>query len=108
MQISIQTTKSKRSKRLSFNFLKANTTNGIAQNFSNVWIPQFTYSITHNIEQVNFNLFVKKEDSPLLNGGLDLLHPKGSNSIIAWFLLKYKKVKVSLYNIHLFHYSREL
>ena len=69
--------------RLSFNFLKANTTNGIAQNFSNVWIPQFTYSITHNIEQVNFNLFVKKEDTPLLNGGLDLLHPKGSNSIIA-------------------------
>ena len=64
--------------RLSFNFLKnEDVKNGIAQNHSNIWIPKFTYSITHDLEKVNYDLFVTKGDGPLLNGGLNLLHPKG-------------------------------
>ena len=65
--------------RLSFNFLKnGKDKNGIAQNHSSVWIPKFTYSITHELEKVNYDLFVTRKQKPLLKGGLDLLHPKGS------------------------------
>ena len=76
--------------RLSFNFLKKEYVNGIAQNHSNVWIPKFTYSITHDLEKVNYDLFVTKGDRPLLNGGLDLLHPKGAD------LLYYKIMLIRL------------
>ena len=65
--------------RLSFNFLKdKGAKNGIAQNYSDVWVPKFSYSISHALEKVNYDMFVTKDSEPLLNGGLDHLHPKGS------------------------------
>ena len=64
--------------RLQYNFLKERPyQNKIIENKSSIWSPSISYGVTLNLESLESQIMVKKQQEPEIEDGLFGIHPKG-------------------------------